>query len=636
MAIKRGTGSTPTILSLDVARAMQEVNPNIQLAFDVQPGLQTDVLTCLADEMCLMGQKGAGKTRASIMWLASGNPQVPTEEAQPWDMSYLVWPHYKAVVVRRNSTDLLTYIQNAVELYKPWGAWMTMSPLAIYLPRFDLDPRSPKFMQPIPDTIGAQINTGHLDDANSWMKYIGNDIHRLVFEEIVTVKHTEAIEQLFSCVRSSFPEIRPQIAVSFNPRGPSLGWLQKRYWYKEGSRTETYEPGELQLREMVDTKQKKVITQTRVWFFGQLDQNKYLSTDKYRAQLLSISNTATRKAYLDGEWNAADGDFFGNFRAQGPMEGEPENAKHVIEPCPDRFRPWMRCEYGADWGYSHTASFVRMDVDERTGQVHCTEEFSQSGLSTYEFGVRLGLSAKGRVMAGGVVRIRLGPDAWARESEVESEAVRIKAGILTIVGDGKVLLEGDDIEDVLHAPEGSVILAKATNAREAGWDLLDNWMRWKFELPSTKVFNDYEAQEVLMRHGDAEYKKYMRLWEQTLGTTDKVMPVLQVWNTCPKLINAIVSAPPDENNPNDITKKHWDGADLVDSLRYGAMGVSKAPNAEPRAEKHLREQAELSAKGVPLGALILRSKAAAHQERLEAARGMGVNLRVPKSPRMIH
>jgi hypothetical protein len=396
--------------------------------------------------------------------------------------------------------------------------------------------------------------------------------------------------------------------LNFNPLGPALPWLQRRYWYKDGS-NETYASGEIQKREVYDPVAKKVVVQTRVWFFGKLDENKHMDAGKYRANLAATGNEVRKKAYILGEWSAVEGQFFGNFRPNGPMENEPENANHVIAAAPERFKPWMRCVYGADWAFNeHESAWVRLDADEHTGEIHVTEENAGVGRSTFDFGVSIGKSARGRVMAGGAVVVALSPDAWARESEVESEAARIMEGIGSVVGAHRVRLEGEGLDSLTGELEGMLVVRRAGNKRLPGWELLDSWMRWERMRLEGRVYNHEEAMAVMNRHGEGEYLKYLELWDKSLGVGKK-LPVLRVWEECGRVIAAISGAPASTKVAGDIDKRHWYGADLIDALRYGAVEINKLKGREePGRERLEREQLELAKAGVSLNALVERSR----------------------------
>lgn len=166
--------------------------------------MQLRVLTCLADEIALLGGKGSGKSLCARAWLVTGNPGQPKEDVKGnpilVNRSYIYHPQYRGLILRRNQEDLDDFIARAIEMYKPYGGDYING-------RFQF-------------ISGATIDCGHMKDRNSWQKYLGIEYQRMVIDEAALIPEFESYEQLRSCLRTTDPILRMQMLVTSNANGP--------------------------------------------------------------------------------------------------------------------------------------------------------------------------------------------------------------------------------------------------------------------------------------------------------------------------------------------------------------------------------------------------------------------------------
>ena len=154
---------------------------------------QTIALKSNADEILFGGARGGGKTDAGQVWLL-------------YDKDI---PEYRALVIRRNFTDLSDWIDRARIMYAPSGA---------------------KY---IDDTFvfpsGAKIRTGHLADKEAYTKYQGHEYQKMLIEELSHIPKQSLYLKLIASCRSTVPGIKPQVFCTTNPDDPGLEWIKERW-----------------------------------------------------------------------------------------------------------------------------------------------------------------------------------------------------------------------------------------------------------------------------------------------------------------------------------------------------------------------------------------------------------------------
>lgn len=543
---------------------------------------QTKILEDPSFEILLAGVKGSGKSEISRAWLLKGNPTYPvlTREGKKIAVneSYVNHKNYTALILRKNQQDLRDWIEHSKKLYEPMGARYYTNPITIKWPS------------------GAIFYTGHLADENSWGKYLGVEIHRLVIEEIVLIENSEVYQKLRTCVRSSNKWIKPQILATCNPYGPGVGWI--RDWWAKDEYGEDVPSGVQRTIVTKDQLTGKEYKSTRSWYFGKWGDNPIQHTDEYKGQMLAGNAQHLVRAYVYGEWDAASGGYLPHFRPNGPLVGEPENARHVLPPSD--VMPWDRVVVGADWGIKHNAAAVRVrkEVD---GRLRVDRSFAEPGLSTYTFGELIaGLVKDDLRHLDQPVDVFLSPDCWAQESEVESEAKRIAKGIARVVGPERLVLQEEDpLDDGVLAEAGRVLLRKANNARIAGWTLMSELLLWA-QGPNqelAKKFSFEEAEEVWRTQGEVAWKKYRKAWLASVPMPRPGLIISDHPSNRP-LINAMQKMQHGPKGDGDIDKRHWDGADIVDAFRYALLS-SKLDRTEVNDRMLIRMRlADIEKRGV--------------------------------------
>lgn len=154
---------------------------------------QTKALKSNADEILFGGARGGGKTDAGQAWLL-------------YDVEH---PQYRALVIRRNFTDLSDWIDRAKVMFQPAGGK--------YVDDYFVFPS------------GAKIRTGHLADKEAYTKYQGHEYQKMLIEELSHIPKQSLYLKLIASCRSTVEGIKPQVFCTTNPDDPGLEWIKERW-----------------------------------------------------------------------------------------------------------------------------------------------------------------------------------------------------------------------------------------------------------------------------------------------------------------------------------------------------------------------------------------------------------------------
>lgn len=181
-------------------------------------------------------------------------------------------PKYRALVIRRNATDLDDWIDRAKRMYAPARGVYT----------------GDTFTFP----SGARIRTGHLKDDNAYTKYQGHEYQKLLLEEITHISSESNYEKLLGSVRSTIPNIKPQVFATTNPDGPGFKWVKNRWNIPD------MPDGIIKIKDE-DT------GRTRVFIPSKAEDNSVLMEidPGYIKYLKSIKDEDLKEAWLNGSWS---------------------------------------------------------------------------------------------------------------------------------------------------------------------------------------------------------------------------------------------------------------------------------------------------------------------------------------------
>lgn len=555
--------------------------------------VQAEALVRWEREILFGGARGGGKSSCGIVWLVSGNPATPTNERKPVDISYINHPNYRALVLRKNEKDLEDWVGKARELYSALGAKFTSRPATFVWPH-------PEFPDDPLGHPGATIIVGHLDTADAYEKYQGQEFSRILFEEITQVPREELYVLVLGSLRSPYPEMRKQAFLTANPGGSGHGWTRARF-----VKPPTHDGGIFPSKATITwdprpaprgTNLRKSGT-TRV-FIPALPSDNTVMMERdplYVDRLIAdLALTPSRqRAWVYGDWDAVAGSYFESFRSRW-IEGEPKNAVHVI-PAKSTAQPgWWHRWGGLDWGYVHDSA-VHLACQHPDERVHIYKEMTVSRCSPTELGAQMAhwLMPDIDGLEDHAITIYASHDAFSQKTEDRTISEMIARGIEQILGPDSVYIP--DLADLPSGPSfwarhelqksAVVILRASQKLGVAAWQYMHSLMRWwPLVTPSISKIDMEYAMSVLKdtTQGLEKYNAYMREFQKV----EETLPKLQIWDSCPKLIAAIpraMCADPDKGrDPENIDPLHFDGRDALDSCGHLLLGHKRElQNREP-------------------------------------------------------
>tara|TARA_Y100000310_G_scaffold58490_1_gene53784 strand:- start:1130 stop:2395 length:1266 start_codon:yes stop_codon:yes gene_type:complete len=236
-------------------------------------------------------------------------------------MAFLLYhvqnPKYRALVIRRNSEDLSDWVDRATQMYKRCGAVCTGKPAIFTFPS------------------GAVVRTGHLKDANAFMKYQGHEYQNMLIEELTQITLEENYVKLIASCRSTVPGIPAQVFCTANPGNMGHEWVKERFRCDE---KETWYKG------FIDPDTQR----SRVFIHATVDDNPELQKHdpEYIKWLDGLPETL-RKQWRYGDWDDydVDGAIFGSQMADLLARGR-------ITSVP--YDPVLPVETWWDLGYNDT------------------------------------------------------------------------------------------------------------------------------------------------------------------------------------------------------------------------------------------------------------------------------------------
>lgn len=383
---------------------------------------QEEALKVKVFEELFGGARGPGKTQTGIVWLLK-----PFNEALPADAI----SKYRALIIRKNATDLTDWIDRAVRMYQRYGA------------KLGSELGSPCIRFP----SGAKFRLGHLKDKDAYSKYIGHEYQRMLIEELNQIVDESDYLKLISSCRSTIPGLDARVFATTNPGGAGHVWIKNRFIDVAPWGTKYY---------TVDTIKGREITRSRIFINATIDDNPVL-TELDPGYILSIealqkTDPELYKAWRFGDWNVFAGMFFKTWR----------DRLHITQP----FIPYPSSLIvgGMDWGRnskpSHKAAFCfSLDVVEKV--------FYQD-ISFHRCKTFLEVAGKEKNVK-----------EWSKEIKTRLSDFGLKIdNVAWIRGDPAMFTKGLDMSLSIadQFMEEGITLQPASNDRLGGWEAMKKWL----------------------------------------------------------------------------------------------------------------------------------------------------------------
>jgi hypothetical protein len=599
--------SHAVIVTPEEARRLQQLpgNENLRVVNDEWFEWQRRVLSGFGlpypiEEIGLFGGKGSGKSSLMRAFLVMGNPHEKATDANGnlllnVHRSYTYHPSYRGLILRKNAEDLDDFIGRANLLYKNLGG--------IYANGMFTFPS------------GAVVDCGHMKDKTAYQKYIGIEYQRIAIDEAGLIADYESYNELWSCMRSPFPELHCQMILASNCGGPGVGWIMDRFMTVRDKNGNAVPHGTViqeKFRHPFTGEEKK---RSRIWVFSTIADNPIYRTSDYAITLISNPDKKQRAAYFEGKWDALWGTYFGDvFRPNGPVGNEPPEANHVIRRDPKTMRYpveigyWWPRHIGFDWGYSHESAIMWGAQSPEGGplsinrRVYVYREMVQSQMGGYRAGYELALASRDELekLPSHSIILWLSHDAFGQRGGDRSYAELIAMGIASVLGKDAVhlpdmlekrikdayeihvgnpmaLQQRDDAIKALWLQRNSgITIRKADKASTIGWQHFREQLRWESMGTPNAQFNREQYFEILKEDVDraAEYARTFRDFKP------EVLPKLKIFDCCPRLIEALPKLQ-HKDGEEDVAKEHFKGRDSVDGCLYLLLGMREASPEEP-------------------------------------------------------
>lgn len=503
-------------------------------------------------------------SEATFGFLLKGNFK-PT--GHPCDVSYINHRDYRFLVLRSTSEDLEEYFTRFKQIAEPLGGVFTENPRRVRFPS------------------GAEGLFFHMGD-DTWRKSQGRSFVRIVMEEATHVQEKVLIEFVKANRTKHERHMKCQIMLTANPNGPGLAWVNARYRYPHGAQ----EPWPSN-----QTYTCPVTGRTRVYIHSTADDNPYFleGNASYIRALDSLKtyDEAEYRRMRHGDFDVVESAFFTAFRKKH-REGEPENALHVVEPF--ALAPWWPRAIGVDWGYSHATGVV-FGCWTPAGRLVLYREMKVSKMTPKQLGGELARKALKDLegLPSKHMMVHLSHDAFHRESGPVSEADQIAEGIAEVLGTDAAFVYAPTEDEKMLAPDAAwasvkrrqsqvsrktvltLVPAGGTNKRRMAYNLMRDYMRWTPLVE--KEFDEDYARQIMLTEGALAYTRYRAECDKAKA---EPLPVLQIFNTLPHLIQEIEAMQENPKNTEEPLKQ--DGDDVVDGCAYLIHGFKRTEEEIPR------------------------------------------------------
>lgn len=280
------------------------------VVFRPNEGPQTDFLASNEFQVLYGGAAGGGKSYAMLV--------DPLRSAHN--------KNFNALLLRRTNDELRDLIQESKKLYPQ------------VFPKAQWKEREHTWVFP----SGARLWMSFVDRDDDVMRYQGQQFTWVGFDELTQWSTPYAWNYLSSRLRTTDPTLKVAMRASTNPGGPGAWWVKKMFIDPAVPGTSFWatdmESGETLTDIDPESETYGQPLFKRKFVPAKLKDNPYLTRDpSYRLTLMSMPEHQ-RRQLLEGDWDAADGVAFPEWRS----------ALHTIEPF-DIPRGWTKfrsCDYG--------------------------------------------------------------------------------------------------------------------------------------------------------------------------------------------------------------------------------------------------------------------------------------------------
>ena len=278
---------------------------------------------------------------------------------------------------------------------------------------------------------GSRIIAGHFQNEKDIDAYLGLEYDIIGIEEATTLT-SRKYQDITTCCRSSKPNWRPRIYSTTNPGGVGHAWYRTKF-----------------VAPMLEHRE----TDTR-FIPARVTDNRWNNPDYVR--VLEGLTGWQKRAWLDGDWDIAAGQYFTNFRRD----------VHVVEDFDDtRAVEWFAA---LDYGFAHY-TVVLLGCRDGDGNTFVVDEHAErlwlpqrhaagirAMLARHKTGDRkLAVEDLRRFVAGADVFSRQG-DGTTVAQQYERQGIRLRVANMDRLNGWAELMQGFGEPDAGLAPENRV------------------------------------------------------------------------------------------------------------------------------------------------------------------------------------
>ena len=231
---------------------------------------------------------------------------------------------------------------------------------------------------------GSVIAFGYCDAERDALRYQGQEYDVIAIDEATPLSE-EQFSIFKACLRGTKPYPR-RMYLTCNPGGVGHSWVKRLFIdrrYREGERAEDY-----------------TFIPAKIY-----DNDVLLSADPDYVSALESLPEKLRKAWLLGEWDVFEGQFFPEFSI----------SEHTVDSAPSSLTLFAAADYGLD-----RFVILLLGVD-RTGRVWCLDEYAESDLTLGEAG-----AAAEKFLHGWNVRyLTVSPDLYNRRQDTGRSGIEL-------------------------------------------------------------------------------------------------------------------------------------------------------------------------------------------------------------------
>lgn len=369
-------GKSALVIDTTLAQATPTVQAHLidrTIAFEPNPGPQTEFLAASEKEVFYGGARGGGKSYSLIV-----DP-----------LRYCNFEIARALILRRTMPELRDLINHSMRLYPkayPGAKWREQ----------EKEWRFPS---------GARIEFGYAETQTDALRYQGQSYTWIGVDELPQFPTAGIWNDLRGSLRSVDPHNVPEfMRATGNPGNVGSTWVREMFIDPAEPNTRFNIPVELP--------DGSIENITRRFIPAKLADNPYLNLTKSYMTMLASLPEIQRKQWLDGNWQVWSGAAFPEF----------DRKIHVVEPFTIP-RTWIRFR-ACDWGYSSPAICLWFAVDY-DDNLYVYKEYKTTQTPPDKFArTVLSMEAQDKVQYG-----VLDSSVWARRGDIGPSIVETMQSI---------------------------------------------------------------------------------------------------------------------------------------------------------------------------------------------------------------